>query len=100
MRNRDDREVIIWDGNRLSMPTQRQFHAAVQEVRGERMMTVPSAAEEMAPLIDTGDWAGSRALIDAEIKRRRTRSSARRGRDNVLNAEVQPVGGLAQRNPT
>ena len=89
MRNRDDREVIIWDGNRLSMPTQRQFHAAVQEVRGERMMTVPSAAEEIAPLIDTGDWAASRALIGAEIERRRTRSSARRGRDNVLNAEVQ-----------
>ena len=89
MRNRDDREVIIWDGNRLSMPTQRQFHAAVQEVRGERMMTVPSAAEEMAPLVDTSDWAASRALIGAEIERRRTRSSARRGRDNVLNAEVQ-----------
>ena len=89
MRNRDDREVIIWDGNRLSMPTQRQFHAAVQEVRGERMMTVPSAAEEMAPLIDTSDWAASRTLIGAEIERRRTRSSARRGRDNVLNAEVQ-----------
>ena len=89
MRNRDDREVIIWDGNRLSMPTQRQFHAAVQEVRGERMMTVPSAAEEMAPLIDTSDWAASRTLIGAEIERRRTRSSARRGRDSVLNAEVQ-----------
>lgn len=53
------------------------------------MMTVPSAAEEMAPLVDTSDWTGSRALIGAEVERRRRRSDARRGRDNVLNAEVQ-----------
>ena len=89
MRNRDDRDVIIWDGNRLSMPTQRQFHAAIQEVRGDRMMTVPAAAREMAPLVDTSDWDASRTLITGEIRRRLKRGRPRHGADDVLNAEVQ-----------
>lgn len=89
MKKTKDRELIIWDGNRLSMPTQRQFHAAVQEVRGHRMMTVPSAAREMAPLMRPDAPDRGRAAIVEEIQDRRRRGQGRTGIDNILNAEVQ-----------
>ena len=89
MKTRRDRELIIWDGNRLSMPTQRQFHAAVQEVRGQRVMTVPSAALEMVPLMRPDETDRGRSEIVKEIERRRQRGRGRRGADNVLNVEAQ-----------
>ena len=71
------------------MPTQRQFHAAVQEIRGERVMTVPGAAQEMVPLMRPDEADRGRRVIVEEIERRRQHGRGRRGADNVLNAEAQ-----------
>ena len=82
-------ELIIWDGQRLSMPIQRQYQAAIQEVRGHRVMTVPSAAEQSAPLVDTNHYDESREIIVREIERRRTQAIRRHGRDTTLDTELQ-----------
>ena len=79
MRTRKYRELIIRYGNRLSMPTQRQFHAAVQEIRGERVMTVPAAAQEMAPLMRPDDPNRGRKVVVEEIERRRHHGRGRTG---------------------
>ena len=89
MQTRKDRELIIWDGNRLSMSTQRQFHAAVQEIRGQRVMTVSSAAGEMVPLMAPDEPDKGRAQIVAEIEKRQQRARGRSGPDNVLNVQAQ-----------
>ena len=89
MKTRRDRELIIWDGNRLGMPTQRQFHAAIQEIRGQRVMTVPGAALEMTPLMRVEEPDRGRAEIVNEIERRERLGRGRRGADNVLNAQAQ-----------
>ena len=89
MQTRKVRELIIWDGNRLGMSTQRQFHAAVQEIRGQRVMTVTSAALEMVPLMTPDEPDKGRARIVAEIETRQQRARGRSGPDNVLNAQAQ-----------
>ena len=89
MKTTKDRELIIWDGNRLSMPTQRQFHAAVQEVRGHRVMKVPAAAREMVPLMQPEAPDRGRGAIARTVNERKRQGKGRTGVDNVLNAVVQ-----------
>ena len=89
MKTRQNRETIIRDGNRLSMSTQRQFHAAVQEVRGERVMTVPAAATEMVPLLQPERSDLGRDIIAGELKRRHDAAKSDWRRDQVLNASAQ-----------
>ena len=71
------------------MPAQREFHAAVQEVRGQRVMTVPAAAREMVPLMRPGAPDEGRAAIADEVEERKRQGKVRTGVDNVLNTDVQ-----------
>ena len=66
-----DREHILWDSNRHGRATQRQFHAAVAEIRGERITVSPMVAKELAPQVDVLDLDLSMTVLEKELRRRR-----------------------------
>ena len=81
---RDNRERILWDSNRLGRATQRQFHAAVQEVRGERVMVSPTVARELAPRVDVVDLERSIAGLGKELRIRQKLGRTSRGPGGTL----------------
>ena len=80
----DTREQILWDSNRLGRATQRQFHAAVQEVRGERVMVSPAVASELAPRVDLENLERSITRLNEDLKVRREEKRPAKGPGGTL----------------
>ena len=78
--------MILVDTSELMRPTQRQLHAAWQELQGRQVLATPSVARELAPLAVDVPWMGRPS--DAENRLRAGGSRLPKRRENELRQQA------------